>query len=91
MEMYKPDPEKVKLFWSTLQEVWLQLYGSAYPTAAAIHGHSPAGGCLMALSCEYRVMCPKLTIGLNETRLGIMAPEWFQVNANRALTLTNCL
>lgn len=81
MEMYKPDPEKVKLFWSTLQEVWLQLYGSTYPTAAAINGHSPAGGCLLALSCEYRVMCPKLTIGLNETRLGIMAPEWFQVNA----------
>lgn len=36
MEMYKPDPEKVKQFWSTLQEVWLKLYGSAYPTAAAI-------------------------------------------------------
>lgn len=31
----------------------------------------------MASSCEYRVMLPKFTIGLNETRLGIVAPKWF--------------
>lgn len=35
--MYKPDPERIKQFWTMLQEVWLKLYGSAYPTAAAIH------------------------------------------------------
>lgn len=87
MEMYKPEPEKTKLFWSTLQEVWLKLYGSAYPTAAAINGHSPAGGCLLALSCEYRVMCPKLTIGLNETRLGIMAPLWFQASMRNVMSI----
>lgn len=31
----------------------------------------------MATSCEYRVMLPKFTIGLNETKLGIVAPKWF--------------
>lgn len=31
----------------------------------------------MAASCEYRVMLPKFTIGLNETKLGIVAPKWF--------------
>ena len=36
------------------------------------------GGCLLAMSCEYRVMLPKFTIGLNETQLGIVAPTWFQ-------------
>lgn len=35
--MYKPDPEKVKLFWTSVQDVWLKLYGSTFPTAAAIH------------------------------------------------------
>lgn len=59
-------------------------------------GHSPAGGCLLALCCEYRVMCPNFTIGLNETRLGIVAPTWFQASmrnvvpvrhAEQALTL----
>ncbi|ALC38333.1 CG4594 [Drosophila busckii] len=77
LEMYKPDKERLKAFWTTLQDVWLALYGSAVPTAAAINGHSPAGGCLLATSCEYRVMLPKFTIGLNETKLGIVAPKWF--------------
>lgn len=41
MEMYKPDQDKIKVFWSTLQNVWLQLYGSAFPTAAAINVSIP--------------------------------------------------
>ncbi|KAF5280565.1 hypothetical protein FQR65_LT00316 [Abscondita terminalis] len=77
MEMYKPDQERFKQFWSTLQEVWMQLYGSPFPTVAAINGHAPAGGCLLSVSCEYRVMVKNFTIGLNETQLGIAAPPWF--------------
>nr|XP_024219125.1 enoyl-CoA delta isomerase 1, mitochondrial-like [Halyomorpha halys] len=61
-----------------LQNTWIKLYSSPYPTVAAINGHSPAGGCLLALSCEYRVMVPKKMIGLNETKLGIVVPQWFQ-------------
>ncbi|KAM8717649.1 hypothetical protein ACLKA7_004359 [Drosophila subpalustris] len=76
-EMYKPDKDRVRAFWTALQDVWLALYGSSVPTAAAINGHSPAGGCLLATACEYRVMLPKYTIGLNETKLGIVAPQWF--------------
>lgn len=85
LEMYKPNPDRVKNFWSTLQEVWLKLYGSGFPTAAAINGHSPAGGCLLALCCEYRVMLPKFTIGLNETQLGIVAPKWFMASMKNVL------
>lgn len=81
MEMYKPKADRVKAFWTALQDMWLKLYSTPYPTAAAINGHSPAGGCLMSLSCEYRVMVgPKFTIGLNETQLGIVAPKWFQLS-----------
>lgn len=41
-------------------------------------GSSPAGGCLVALSCDYRIMAenPKFSIGLNEAQLGIVAPFW---------------
>ncbi|KAG8286943.1 dodecenoyl-CoA isomerase [Homalodisca vitripennis] len=78
MEMYKPNQDRLKQFWVTLQQTWLKLYGSSFPTVAAMNGHSPAGGCLLALSCEYRVLvAPKSTIGLNETQLGIIAPRWF--------------
>lgn len=42
---------------------------------------------MLALSCEYRVMCPNLTIGLNETRLGIMAPTWFQASMRNVMSV----
>ncbi|XP_050438360.1 enoyl-CoA delta isomerase 1, mitochondrial-like isoform X2 [Adelges cooleyi] len=77
-EFHEPDPTRLAKFWSTLQETWIELYLTPFPTAAVINGHSPAGGCLLAMSCDYRVMVePKYTIGLNETQLGIVAPKWF--------------
>lgn len=55
---------------------------------AALGGHAPAAGCMLALSCDYRLM-PALSssdnpqksitlpsIGLNESHLGIVAPPW---------------
>lgn len=43
-----------------------------------LQGASPAGGCLMSLTCDYRVLAdnPRYAIGLNETLLGIVAPFW---------------
>lgn len=76
-EMYKPELERAKKWWSTLQDVYELLYGSSYPTVAFINGAAPAGGCLLSLCCEYRVMVPNSIIGLNETQLGIVAPVWF--------------
>lgn len=32
-------------------------------------------------------MCPNLTIGLNETRLGIMAPTWFQASMRNVMSV----
>ncbi|KAK2182608.1 hypothetical protein NP493_347g03076 [Ridgeia piscesae] len=79
LEMYQPKPERLAEFWRTLQNMWMRLYGSRLVTIAAIAGHSPAGGCLMAMSCDYRVMATgKYAIGLNETLLGIVAPFWFR-------------
>jgi enoyl-CoA hydratase/carnithine racemase len=43
---------------------------------AAISGHSPAGGCVLALCCDYRIMAEgKFIIGLNEVPVGIIVPE----------------
>lgn len=78
-EMYQPDPAKLEVFWGSLQDLWIELYSCKVPTAAAIIGHSPAGGCLLAMCCDYRAMVgPKFSIGLNETQLGIVAPFWFK-------------
>lgn len=86
MEMYKPDVKRAEAFWRSLQDVWLKLYGSAFPTVAAINGHAPAGGCLLAMSCEYRVMVSgKYKIGLNETALGLIAPSWFMATMRNTI------
>ncbi|NXP50748.1 ECI1 isomerase, partial [Heliornis fulica] len=79
-EMCGKSKEHYAEFWRALQEMWLRLYGSNMVTVAAINGSSPAGGCLLALSCDYRIMVenPKFSIGLNETQLGIVAPFWFK-------------
>jgi len=49
------------------------------PVVAAIGGHAPAGGCVLALCCDYRVMASgPFTIGLNETQVGLVAPDGIQ-------------
>ncbi|CAB1414436.1 unnamed protein product [Pleuronectes platessa] len=80
MEMYGKSPERCGEFWKAVQEMWLKIYGSNMVTIAAINGSSPAGGCLMAMTCDYRIMAdnPRYSIGLNETQLGIVAPFWFK-------------
>lgn len=79
LEMYNSQPERIRQFWSALQDFWMKLYGSSKIYIAAINGHSPAGGCLMSISCDYRVMATgPYRIGLNETLLGITAPFWFK-------------
>lgn len=50
------------------------------PVVAAIGGHAPAGGCVLALCCDYRVMARSddparpYRIGLNETQVGLVVP-----------------
>ncbi|XP_021267463.1 enoyl-CoA delta isomerase 1, mitochondrial [Numida meleagris] len=77
-EMCGKSTEHYAEFWRAVQEMWLQLYGSNMVTVAAINGSSPAGGCVIALTCDYRIMAenPKYVIGLNEAQLGIVAPFW---------------
>ena len=50
------------------------------PVVAAIGGHAPAGGCVLALCCDSRVMARSedpakpYRIGLNETQVGLVVP-----------------
>ncbi|XP_012977125.1 enoyl-CoA delta isomerase 1, mitochondrial [Mesocricetus auratus] len=81
-EMYGRNPAHYTEYWKAVQELWLRLYLSKLVLVSAINGASPAGGCLMALTCDYRIMAdnPKYTIGLNESLLGIVAPFWLKDN-----------
>lgn len=77
-EMYQKDEADLRDFWTSVQDMWLKMMTTRLAVAAALEGHSPAGGCMLALTADERVMAAsKYTIGLNETRLGIVAPVWF--------------
>ncbi|XP_003790850.1 enoyl-CoA delta isomerase 1, mitochondrial isoform X1 [Otolemur garnettii] len=79
-EMYGRNPGHYAEYWKAVQELWLRLYLSNLVLVAAINGSCPAGGCLMALTSDVRILSdsPKSVIGLNETLLGIVAPFWFK-------------
>jgi enoyl-CoA hydratase/carnithine racemase len=49
------------------------LAASPLPIVAAINGHSPAGGAVLALYCDYRIMARgDYRIGLNEVQVGLL-------------------
>jgi Delta3-Delta2-enoyl-CoA isomerase len=49
---------------------------SEIPVVAAISGHAPAGGAVLAIHCDHRVMAAgEFKIGLNEVRVGIPLPQ----------------
>lgn len=75
-ELHAPEESRINAFMLWFQESWIKLYASSFPTAALINGHAPAGGCVYSLSCEYRVMLPNFTIGLNEVPVGIVPPQF---------------
>lgn len=67
-------------------DAWQRFFGAAralasspVPVVAAMAGHAPAGGCVLALCCDYRVMASgPYRIGLNETQVGLVAPDGIQ-------------
>ena len=65
--------------WSRFFDAARAIAKSPVPVVAAIAGHSPAGGCVLALCCDYRVMARgPFRIGLNETQVGLVVPEAIQ-------------
>lgn len=61
------------------QETWCKLFNAPFLVACCINGHAPAGGCALAIACDYRVMCDGFFIGLNETEVGIVAPIFLRM------------
>lgn len=76
IEVYHYNEEQVKEFWTLFMAMQATLVAFEKPMVAAISGHSPAGGCIIALCCDYRIMARgDYIIGLNEIPVGIIVPE----------------
>ena len=80
------DQAALQAAWQDFFEVARRLAACPVPVVAAIAGHAPAGGCVLALCCDYRVMAQgEFRIGLNETQVGLIAPEGIQALLARAV------
>lgn len=76
IELYDYDEDQIKEFWVEFLSLVTSMVSFKKPMIAAISGHSPAGGCVLAICCDYRVMAEgKFIIGLNEVPVGIIVPE----------------
>lgn len=77
-ELYYNDEKQITAFWKNWDALVMEMIKFPKPIVAAINGYSPAGGCVLAVTCDYRFMADgeKFVIGLNETSVGIVVPEY---------------
>lgn len=68
------DREAMERFLAVFGDLVPSLYGFPRPVVAALGGHAVAGGCVLALTADLRVLRRGAQIGLNEVRVGVPLP-----------------
>jgi enoyl-CoA hydratase len=69
------DRGQVAEFLRLFNALVVQLFSYPAPTAAAVEGHAVAGGCLLCVACDVRVMARgQARMGLSEVNLGVPIP-----------------
>lgn len=75
VELYGYDEATLDDFWEDFGRLLKDMAGFSKPLVAAINGHAPAGGCVLAMCCDYRFMADgNGRIGLNEVAVGVVLP-----------------
>ncbi len=70
-ELYPLPREDFRQFLIAFTDLYTTLYAFPKPVVAAINGHAIAAGCMLALSCDRRLMAADSgKIGLNEITFG---------------------
>lgn len=89
--------DAVEATWTVFGQVCRALAASPLLSVAAIGGHSPAGGAVISLYCDYRIMAQSPTstdpaapaqafrIGLNEVQVGLFVPDAIQYALRRLI------
>lgn len=73
--LYDLDRDRMDAFMREFDRVLLQVFAFPRPVVAAVNGHAVAGGCILSLACDARLMPDRgVQIGLNEIRLGVPFP-----------------
>jgi enoyl-CoA hydratase len=70
-ELYPLPPEAFARFLGDFTRLYTRIYGFPKPVLAAVNGHAIAGGGMLALACDRRLMASEgARIGLNEITFG---------------------
>jgi len=70
-ELYPLPPDTFARFLGDFTSLYTRIYGCPKPVVAAVNGHAIAGGCMLALACDRRLMAAAgVRIGLNEISFG---------------------
>jgi 3,2-trans-enoyl-CoA isomerase len=74
-QLIKLDREQMTSFWLSFSNMLGQIASMPVPTVFALTGHAPAGGIVMALFGDYRIM-PRgaFKTGFNEVQVGLVVP-----------------
>lgn len=74
-ELFELSRKDFRVFYQAFNRVCMDLYTLPKPTIAALTGHAIAGGCILALCCDYRFIAEgRRLMGLNEVKLGVPVP-----------------
>ena len=67
--------EEFASFYKAFNRLCIDLFTLPKPTVTAITGHAIAGGCILTLCCDYRLVAEgRKLMGLNEIKLGVPVP-----------------
>ena len=67
--------EYIKTFWESFSSLLNKMFTYEKPLYSSIGGHCPAGGTVMVIMTDYRIMANgKYVIGLNEVDVGLTVP-----------------
>jgi enoyl-CoA hydratase/carnithine racemase len=70
------DRPSMERFFARFEDAMIALYSIRKPVVAAIAGAAVAGGFILALTADYRVLRRGSLVGLNEVRVGVPVPWW---------------
>jgi len=73
-ELLPLDRTAMERFMLRFSAAVLTLYTHPKPVVAAMHGHALAGGCILGLCADWRVLARGALIGLNEVKIGVPLP-----------------
>ena len=75
-KLLEMDADEISIFFKLFWGLMAKISKSPIPIAAAITGHSPAGGAVLANFCDYRVAAKgSFKIGMNEVFVGLEVPK----------------